>query len=358
MSSSLPAAFAFVAGTALGLAIGCERTGTAGAAQTATESSAQVGRSRGVRAPNSESPVIRQGRLTDAEQTVIRVAGAVTPAVVSVSRQGGSGTGIIIRRDGVILTNAHVVGNATNVEIGLADGRNLPGRVLGRDQTIDVAVVRVQAQDLPAAPLGDSDQLDVGQMAIAVGNPLGLERTVTTGVVSAVNRSPRGVGLDELIQTDAAISPGNSGGPLVDSRGQIIGLNTAVIAGVGASGLGFAVPINLANDVAQQLLTTGRIVRTYVGIRYGELAPEVARQFELPVSEGVIVGAVERNSPAARGGLRPRDIIVAANGTEIEDGGDLRRLLRGLDPGDTVRFEVVRPTGRATVTVVLGAMSP
>lgn len=292
---------------------------------------------------------------TQDEAIIIRVARAITPTVVSVSQQDGSGSGIIVRADGVVLTNAHVVGDSRTVEVGLADGRTLTGQVAGRDPSIDVAVVRVQAQSLPAAPLGDSDKLEVGQSAIAIGNPLGLDRTVTSGVVSAVNRDPRGLSLDGLIQTDAAISPGNSGGPLVDSRGRVIGITTAVIAGIGASGLGFAVPINLANDVVRQVLTTGHITRTYLGIGYADVEPEMARQFGLPVKQGVIIGRVEAGSPAARGGLRAPDIIVRGNDAAITGGGDLRRLLRSLSPGATVRFEVVRPAGRTTVSVQLGA---
>jgi serine protease Do len=292
--------------------------------------------------------------LTDEETTIIRVAREITPTVVSVSRQGGSGSGVIVSRDGVVLTNAHVVGQAGTVEVGLADGRSLRGQVVGRDPGIDVAIVRVSATNLPVAPLGDSDKLEVGQSAIAIGNPLGLDRTVTSGVVSAVNRNPRGIDLTELIQTDAAISPGNSGGPLVDSRGRVIGINTAVLSGAGASGLGFAVPINLANDVVRQVLTTGRITRAFIGIGYGELDAEIARQFSLPVKEGIIVGRVEPGSPAARAGLRVQDIIVRANNTPITGGGDLRRVLRSLTPGATMRLEVVRPSGRQTISLQLG----
>jgi serine protease Do len=292
--------------------------------------------------------------FTDEETTVIRVAREITPTVVSVSRGGGSGSGIIVSRDGVVLTNAHVVGQATNVEVGLADGRNLRGQVIGKDPSIDVAVVRVTSSNLPAAPIGDSDKLEVGQLAIAIGNPLGLERTVTSGVVSAVNRNPRGIDLAGLIQTDAAISPGNSGGPLVDSRGRVIGINTAVLAGAGASGLGFAVPINLANDVVRQVLTTGRVTRAFIGINYADVDAELARQFGLPVREGIIVGRVEPGSPAARAGLRQQDIIVRANNTAITSGGDLRRLLRSLAPGATLRLEVIRSGGRQTISVQLG----
>jgi S1-C subfamily serine protease len=295
-----------------------------------------------------------QNGLTQDEATVIRVAREITPTVVSVSQRAGSGSGIIVNRDGVVLTNAHVVGQSRTVEVGLADGRTLTGQVAGVDPTIDVAVVRVPAQNLPAAPLGDSDRLQVGQAAIAIGNPLGLERTVTSGVVSAVNRNPRGISLDGLIQTDAAISPGNSGGPLVDSRGRVIGINTAVLSGAGASGLGFAVPINLANDVVRQILETGRITRAYLGVSFADVDQELARQFGLPVKQGIIIGAVEGGSPAARAGIRPQDIIVKGNDTPVESGGDLRRLLRTLKPGATVRLEIVRPNGRTTIPVQLG----
>src|SRR5215207_9682316 len=304
--------------------------------------------------PATAQLVSDPGGLTQDEATIIRVAREITPTVVSVTQPQGAGSGIIVSRDGVVLTNAHVVGESRTVDVGLADGRTLRGQVVGRDPTIDVAVVRVSAQNLPTAPLGDSDKLEVGQSAIAIGNPLGLERTVTSGVVSAVNRNPRGISLDGLIQTDAAISPGNSGGPLVDSRGRVIGINTAVLAGAGASGLGFAVPINLANDVVRQILSTGRITRAYLGISFADVEPELAQQFGLPVKAGIIIGRVEAGSPAASAGLRPQDIIVRANDTSITNGGDLRRLLRTLTPGAPVRLDVVRPTGRTTLTVRLG----
>jgi serine protease Do len=292
--------------------------------------------------------------VTEAEATVIRVARAMTPTVVSVVQEEGSGSGVIVDQSGVVLTNAHVVGNSRRVQVGLADGRTVQGQVLGRDPTIDVAVVRVNAQNLPIAPIGDSDKLEVGQSAIAIGNPLGLERTVTAGVVSAVNRNPRGISLDGLIQTDAAISPGNSGGPLVDSHGRVIGINTAVLSGPGASGLGFAIPINLANDVVRQVLTTGRITRAYLGVTFADIDSELAQQFGLPVKQGIILTSVEPGSPAARAGLRPQDIIVKGNDTAVTSGGDLRKLLRSLTPGTTVRLDVIRPNGRSTIPVQLG----
>jgi serine protease Do len=299
----------------------------------------------------------QQQPLTNDEQTVIRVARQLTPAVVSITVPNyGGGSGAIIRRDGMILTNAHVVGSARTVRVGLADGRSFTGTVLGRDAGLDVAVVRIPATDIPVAPLGNSDQLQVGQLAIAVGNPLGLERTVTTGVVSALNRPARGIVGESFIQTDAAISPGNSGGPLIDSRGSVIGINTAELLGQGVQGLGFAIPINVAMEMAGQVLSTGRYVRAFIGIAYGDVDAELAAQFRLPVQRGVIVTSLQRGSPAASAGLRVQDIITRMNDTPITMGGDLRRLLRGLKPGDQVRFTVVRPPGgeTSTVTVRLG----
>jgi len=303
------------------------------------------------------SGLAQEVTLTAPEQQVVNVAREVSPAVVRIARRGGEGSGVIIREDGVILTNAHVVGNARVVEVGLGDGRRLQGEVLGGDPSIDIAVVRVQETGLPAAGLGDSDRLEVGQTAIAIGNPFGLDRTLTTGVISAVNRSPRGLELEGLIQTDAAINPGNSGGPLLDSSGRVVGVNTAVLRprGVGAEGLGFAVPINLAADVADQLLTTGRVVRAFVGIGYDDVTPPLARQFQLPVEQGIIILQVQPGSPADAGGLQPRDIITRIEGTAVTHGGEFRRVLREHRPGESIRLQVNRMGTVMEVTVELGA---
>jgi serine protease Do len=246
-----------------------------------------IGAGQGLAGGGSNQLFANRSAAQTQEQTIIDVTRRVSPAVVSISSRGGAGSGVIIREDGVILTNAHVVGTMRQVTVRLATGEAFQGEVLGRDPGMDLAVVRIQSSEsLPTAPLGDSDQLQVGQSAIAIGNPAGLERTVTSGIVSALNRalSPQ---LEELIQTDAAINPGNSGGPLLDSNGRVIGINTAVLRDVPRGptlvGIGFAVPINVGRDIAEQLLTTGRIVRSFLGIRYGDVTREMAQQFRLPV---------------------------------------------------------------------------
>jgi serine protease Do len=291
--------------------------------------------------------------LSSEERAAIDVTKQVTPAVVGIQTRTGSGSGVIVRADGVILTNYHVVGNYRQVLVTTTDGSEYQGTVLGGDPSIDIAVVQVPATGLPAAPLGDSDLIEVGQYAIAIGNPLGFERTVTRGIVSGLNRA-LGDRLDELIQTDAAINPGNSGGPLINSAGQVIGINTAVIRPGVATGLGFAVPINLARDVAEQLLTTGVVRRAYLGIEYLDVTPQMAYQFGLPVQEGIVVMRVGQGTPAAQAGLRQGDIIVSLNETAITAGGDLRRFLRNHDPGDEISIAIVRGRQQATLRARLG----
>jgi S1-C subfamily serine protease len=301
------------------------------------------------------------GGADPTEQVVIRVARQISPAVVSVAHGDISGSGFFIRRDGVVLTNFHVVQGARQVQVGLADGRLFDGEVLGGDPQLDMAVVRIPLRDAPVAPIGNSDELQVGQTAIAIGNPLGLERTVTTGIVSAINRSPRGLQFGGLIQTDAAINPGNSGGPLLDSQGRVIGINTEILSPTGASiGVGFAIPINLANQLAQQLLTTGHISYSYLGVGVADVYPEMARANNIPVEHGVIVGQIDRASPADRGGVRLYDVITRIGDDPVENSGDLRRILREHRPGETIPITVVRPPDgrRATVDVRLGEISP
>lgn len=292
------------------------------------------------------------------EQSIIRVARQVTPAVVSIARPGAMGTGFIVRGDGVILTNAHVVGDESQVRVKLADGQRLTGEVVGKDPTVDVAVVRIPGSGFPQAPTADSDRLEVGETAIAIGNPLGLERTVTRGVVSAVNRTVGDSEVQGMIQTDAAINPGNSGGPLLDSEGRVIGINTLVLRESGSSGLGFAVPINTANQVMQQILTTGRVRHAVLGVHVTDVTPDLASRFSLPVAQGALVADVLDGSPAQAAGLAEQDVITAVGDTQVNGSGDLRRALRDRQPGDTVSLTIRRGNQTLKLDVRLGDAMP
>jgi S1-C subfamily serine protease len=312
-------------------------------------------------APAWAAPV--SSRTAD-EQSTIRVVRGVSPAVVTVLSKGGLGSGVILDGNkGIILTNAHVVrddeGNVMKrVNIRLQTTKELPGTVIYTDRNVDMAVIRVNATGLPQAQLGDSDALDVGQSAIAIGNPLGLEQTVTTGVVSAVNRRLSPNDVDGFIQTDAAINPGNSGGPLLDSEGRVIGINTAVLRGNGAEGLGLAVPINLARDVVDQILTTGTVKRVSIGVRFGSVTPALAARFNLPVKSGVVLDSVLAGSAAAQSGLQEGDILTALDGKSLTQGGDLLKALRSRRPGETVQVKYQRGNSVRTTSVRLGEATP
>ncbi len=305
--------------------------------------------------------------LGSQEATVVRVVQQSRPSVVNINvraqvatpfglfPQEGQGSGVIVRSDGLILTNFHVVQAAQEINATLVSGRTLKGRVLGFDRFSDLAVIKVEStQPLPAIEFGSSSALQVGQMAIAIGNPFGLGSTVTVGVVSALNRSieagPDFV-VENLIQTDAPINPGNSGGALLDSAGRLIGINTAIVPQ--AQSIGFAIPIDHARIVMDQIVTTGRVVRPALGVEIrGEIDPQTARAFGLPVDHGVMV-APQPGSSAERAGLRPNDIVVAIDGQKVSTVSDLRRELFRRKPRDTVRVEVVRDGRRLTFSVPL-----
>jgi S1-C subfamily serine protease len=295
------------------------------------------------------------GRSTE-ELSTIRVSKSVAPAVVTIYEGSGLGSGVIIDgKNGIILTNNHVVANSDGtVMVKLQNARTLQGRVLGTDPSVDVAVVKVNATDLPQAALGDSDQLEIGQAAVAIGNPLGLGQTVTQGVVSATGRKISPDDVEGYIQTDAAINPGNSGGPLLDSQGRVIGINTAVLRGP-AEGLGFAVPINVARDVARQIVSGQRVQRGYMGVGLVNITPELRSRFNLPTGTGVIIDEVEEGSPASLAGLRTGDIITAVDGQRVEGRGDLQHVLRSKRPGQSASLKVRRPRGETTVSVRLAA---
>ncbi|MCX6344057.1 MAG: trypsin-like peptidase domain-containing protein [Armatimonadetes bacterium] len=296
--------------------------------------------------------------LLPQEQQIIDIVRRISPAVVAVmiynksGEREGEGSGVIVSKDGVILTNNHVISGASKMQVTLADGRELQAKSLGGDPTIDLAVLKVNANNLPVAAFSDSDNLQVGQIAIAIGNPYGFERTVSVGVVSALKRTipDADESLTNLIQTDARIFPGNSGGPLLDSKGNVIGINTAIVGGrTGA--LGFAIPINTARDIVRQVQTAGRIILPWIGVSYGEISPEIAKEFGLPVTEGVIVASVEKGGPAALAGIRKGDIIVAVENKKVIASGDLRKAIRASKIGAGVDIQAFRD-GKARNFVV------
>ena len=310
------------------------------------------------------------GGLCAAEENVIQVAKVVGPSVVSVSNmqapspgkpleQAALGSGFIVGKDGLIVTNGHVVQDAQGIKVGLGDGRTFDAEVLGADPRIDIAVVRIRASNLPVISFGDSDKLQVGQQAIAIGNPLGFERTVTVGVVSALNRVIPGGGasLRDLIQTDALINPGNSGGPLLDSCGRVIGMNTATVGVQGGEGaLGFAIPINAARQAVNQVVSTGKISVPWIGIAYSDITPDAAKQLNLPVSKGAIIGSVAPKSPAEAAKLEKGDIITSLNGKPIDDGAPIQEFIRSAKVGDQATFDIIRKGKKMTVTVTLQEM--
>src|SRR5262249_44132458 len=265
----------------------------------------------------------------------------------------GSGAGVIITPDGHIITNNHVVGDATEIEVRLSDKSKFIAQVVGKDPDTDLAVLKVTSEHpLPHATFGDSTTVRVGQWVLAVGNPFGLERTVTLGVVSGIGRENVNLSrYENFIQTDASINPGNSGGPLFNLRGEIIGINTAIINF--AHGVGFAIPSNMAKLVVQQLLAQGRVVRGWLGVGIQPLTPELARKFGVGESEGVLVNEVFEKDPAASAGIKPGDIITKIDGNPVDTPNRLSRLVAGLVPGATAKVEVVRDQVRLTLDVGL-----
>lgn len=265
--------------------------------------------------------------------------------------QRGTGSGFITTADGQVITNAHVVADADTVTVVLKDGRNYPGRVVGSDSISDLAVVKIDATNLPTIPLGDSNALVPGQLAIAIGNPLGLSNTVTQGIISATERSVAEIGIPDkrvaFLQTDAAINPGNSGGPLLNGSGEVIGVNTAIIQG--AQGIGFAIPINTVKTVSGQLATKGRVDYPYIGIQMAALTPQLRAQIErsnlgiqVTQDKGIIVLKVLPNTPAARAGLRAGDVIVNVNGNAIESVIQIQQQVDATGIGKPMQITVSR----------------
>lgn len=288
--------------------------------------------------PQPEPTPPSESEAMDAySRVVVNVADKLRPAVVNLrGRRGGEGSGILFTPDGFLLTNAHVVGDNERLRVRLNDGRELSGRLVGTDPWTDLAVVQAEANGLPFGELGDSNKLRVGQLVVAIGSPLGFESTVTAGVISALGRSLRSITghlVDNIIQTDAALNPGNSGGPLSDSQGHVIGINTAIIRP--AQGICFAIPVNMARHILPQLMKHGRVVRGYLGL-HGRNVPipkALARQYELPQTSGVQVLGIEPGAPADQAGLLEEDIIVRLGEQPVTSVDDLHKLLTSLPVG-------------------------
>lgn len=310
-------------------------------------------------------------KLLEEMQTVItELAETAKPSVVSLfpiitSGKGrefsqeripnaqGSGAGVIIDSEGHIITNNHVVGDSAEIEVRLFDNRKLIAQVIGKDPDTDLAVLKVTAdRPLPTARFGDSSRVKVGQWVLAVGNPFGLERTVTLGVVSGIGRENVNLSrYENFIQTDASINPGNSGGPLFNLRGEVIGINTAIINF--AQGIGFAIPSNMAKQVLHQLVAQGRVVRGWLGVGIQPLTPELARKFGVTENEGVLVNEVFEHDPAADAGIKPGDVITRIEGAVIDTPNRLSRIVAGLLPGETTKVEIVRNQQRMVLEVAL-----
>jgi len=258
-------------------------------------------------------------------------------------KQHGLGSGVIVTKDGYLLTNNHVVDNADEVKVALNDGREFTARVVGKDPKSDIAVLKIDAEALPALDLADSDTLEVGDVVLAIGNPFGVGQTVTSGIISATSRGSLGLDYEDMIQTDAAINPGNSGGALVDAEGRLIGINTAILSRSGGNqGIGFAVPVNLARSVMESLVKDGRVVRGFMGVNIQDLTPALVREFNVKESSGALVAAVTPKSPAEKAGLRDGDIITEFNGKAVKDSRHLKLQVAQTAPGTSVSVKVLR----------------
>jgi len=276
-------------------------------------------------------------------------------------REHSLGSGVIVSNDGYILTNNHVVEGATEIEVSLKDKRQMKAKVVGTDPRTDIAVLKIPATGLATVTLGDSKKAKVGDIVLAIGDPFGIGETVTMGIVSAKGRSELGIegpeGYEDFIQTDAAINPGNSGGALVNTRGELVGINTAIISGGGGGnqGVGFAIPIEMARNVMEQILKTGKVTRGYLGVMIQQVTPDLAKAFNLPSAEGALVGDVTPDSPGAKAGLEKGDVITAMNGQPVADFHDLRLRISQTPPNTPVKLDVLRNGQKREITVTLAA---
>ena len=269
-------------------------------------------------------------------------------------RQEGVGSGVIATKDGYILTNNHVVDGADEVKVALQDGREFTAKVIGRDPKSDVAVIKIDAQNLPAVPMADSENVEIGDIVLAIGNPFGIGQTVTTGIISAKGRGNMGLDYEDFLQTDASINPGNSGGALVDAEGRLIGINTAILSRSGGSqGIGFAIPVNLARDVMGSLIKDGHVTRGYLGVMIQDVTPALAKEFKLKDNTGSLIGDVTPKGPADKAGLKGGDLLIEFNGKKVTDSRHLKLEVARTQPGRTVPVKVLRDGTAKTLEVTV-----
>ena len=275
-------------------------------------------------------------------------------------REQALGSGVIITPDGTILTNNHVIDGATDIKVQLSDKREFAAKLVGADPKSDVAVLKIEGKDLPTLPLGDSSQLNVGDLIFAIGDPFGVGETATMGIVSATGRSRLGIeDYENFIQTDAAINPGNSGGAMIDIHGNLVGINTAILSHGGSGGnegVGFAIPMSMAKPVMDQILAHGKVIRGYLGVHIQDFSPELAKSFNFNQSGGVLIGDVSANTPAANAGLKKGDVIVKLNGQAESDSNDLRNTISQMSPGTQVKLDIWRDGKVQPFTVTLGEL--
>jgi serine protease DegQ len=275
-------------------------------------------------------------------------------------RREGLGSGVIVSEDGYILTAHHVIESVDQIEIALSDSRKVRARVVGTDPETDLAVLKIELEKLPSITFAPPEQLRVGDVVLAIGNPFGVGQTVTLGIVSGLGRSRLGITtFENFIQTDAAINPGNSGGALVDAGGNLVGINTLIYSRTGGSmGIGYAIPVSIARQVMEQIVQKGSVTRGWIGVGLQDITPELAQSFQLPASRGVLITQVERGSPADKGGIRPGDILIAVNDRPVADSVTMLNLIAALPPGQRAVIKLARNQAQNDVTVTIGRRPP
>jgi serine protease DegQ len=275
-------------------------------------------------------------------------------------KQSSLGSGVVVSPQGYILTNNHVVEAADEIEVALADGRKAVAKVVGADPETDLAVIKIDVPNLPAITLGRIDQAQVGDPVLAIGNPFGVGQTVTMGIISALGRNHLGINtFENFIQTDAAINPGNSGGALIDTHGNLLGINTAIYSRSGGSlGIGFAIPVSTVKTVMESIINTGQVVRGWIGVEPQDITPELAESFGLTKKTGAIVAGVLRGGPADKAGIKPGDILVAIEDKPVTDTTEMLNLIAQLTPGNKVKFTIARRNQESVMQVTIGKRPP